>query len=252
MTLKEALGLQRRDMVALVGAGGKTTTLLRLARELWESGDKVLVTTTTKIFKPAKPHIHRLFIAKELDALLRQLAEIEEPAVVAVGHGVDETGKLIGLPLQWFHALKQDAGMDWILIEADGAAARLFKAPLEHEPVVPEQCTVAVWVMAIKVLDKPLTPVHVHRAGRVATLLGIRIGTPITEQHIVRLVENPLGCLKGIPPASRKVALLNQADSPEEVKKALALGRELLRHNIERVVITSYLSGDPVKEVLTS
>jgi hypothetical protein len=57
--------------------------------------------------------------------------------------------------------------------------------------------------------------------------------------------------LKGIPPKSRKVALINQADSPEEIKKASALGRKLLGCGIERVVITSYLQKDAVKEVIT-
>ena len=72
MTLKEALGLKKGKMVSLIGAGGKTTTLFFLARELWEEGGKVLVTTTTKIFKPAKPHVHKLFLVQDPKALVVQ------------------------------------------------------------------------------------------------------------------------------------------------------------------------------------
>jgi probable selenium-dependent hydroxylase accessory protein YqeC len=252
MTLKDALGLKQGEMLSLIGAGGKTTTLFSLAHELWEEGGKVLVTTTTKIFKPAKPHVHKLFLAQDLAPLLNQLAQIKEPLIISAGSGLDDAGKLMGLPPEWFDSLKKKSGVDWILVEADGAAMKPFKVPAEHEPVVPEVCTVAVWVMGIKVLDKPLTPDWVHRAERAASFLGVELGTPVTEDLILRLVENSLGCLKGIPPNSRKVALINQADSAEEINKAIGLGREFIKHGIERVVITSYLDKDPVKEVITS
>lgn len=252
MTLKEAFGLKQGEMVALIGAGGKTTTLFRLAHELWKEGGKVLVTTTTKIFKPTKPHVHKLYLAQELDALLNQLAQINEPMIVSAGSSLDEAGKLVGLPSDWLGPLQNNCGMDWILMEADGAAMKPFKVPADHEPVVPEGCPLTVWVMGVKVLGQPLTADLVHRAKRAAELVGVKLGTPVTQQLILRLVQDPRGCLKGIPPGSRKVALINQADTAEDVKKAGALGRALLRQGIERVVITSYLSDDPVKEVITS
>ncbi len=251
MTLKEALGLKQGEMLSLIGAGGKTTTLFRLAYELWEEGRKVLVTTTTKIFKPTKPHVHKLFLAQDVEALLSELAKIKEPLIIGVGSELDDAGKLVGLPSEWFGTLKKKEKVDWILIEADGAAMRPFKVPADHEPVVPDGCALTVWVMGIKILGQPLTPDRVHRAEKAATLLDAELGAPVTEDMILRLVENPLGCLKGIPPSSRKVALINQADSSEEVTKACALGRELIKFGIDRVVITSYLEGDPVKEVIT-
>jgi len=252
MTLREALGLGKGEMVSLIGAGGKTTTLFRLAHELWQEGGRVLVTTTTKIFKPTKPHVHKLYLAQDLEALLEELAQIKEAGIVALGYGLDDAGKLVGLPLDWFPALKKSGGMDWILIEADGAASRPFKVPLDHEPVVPEECPLTVWVMGMKVLNRPLTPDWVHRAERAAALLGVELGTPVNSGHIIQLVTHPLGCLKGIPPKGRRVALINQADSVEEVKNAIALGRELVRHGLDRVVIASYLDSDPVKEVISS
>ncbi|MBI4490819.1 MAG: putative selenium-dependent hydroxylase accessory protein YqeC [Deltaproteobacteria bacterium] len=249
MTLKEALGLKEK-MLSLIGAGGKTTTLFRLANELWEEGGKVLVTTTTKIFKPTKPHVQKLYLAQDLEALLSELANIKGPVIVGVGHGLDDAGKLIGLPPEWFDLLEKSERADWILIEADGAASLPFKVPAEHEPVVPERCPLTVWVMGIKVLGQPLTSTSVHRAERAAALLGVELGTPVTPDHILHLLGNPLGCLKGVPPKSRKVALINQADSTEEVKKARDLGHAFIRQGIDRVVITTYLDKDPVKEVI--
>jgi len=50
LTLVEALGIDAGDMVALVGGGGKTTAMFRLARELAEGGGLALTTSTTHIF----------------------------------------------------------------------------------------------------------------------------------------------------------------------------------------------------------
>lgn len=253
MTLKEAFGLKHGEkIISLIGAGGKTTTLFCLGNELYEQGQKVLVTTTTKIFKPTKPHVHKLFLTEDLEALREALAAITEPSIVAAGHKFDDAGKLTGLPPDWFESLKRWEDIDWVLIEADGAASRHFKVPAEHEPVVPDQCDVTIWVMSVKVFGQPLRSDWVHRAERAAALLAVEVGITVTQDCILRLVENPQGCLKGAPPKSRKVALINQADSPVEVDKAGDLGHDLVRRGIERAVITSYLDSDPVKGVITN
>lgn len=249
MTLREALGLKQGEMLSLVGAGGKTTTLFVLAHEL--RGGRVVVTTTTKIFKPAKPQVEKLCISRDLEALLGELGALRGPWTVAVGYGLDDTGKLVGLPPDWCETLRRRGNLDWLLIEADGAAMRPFKVPEEHEPVVPQECDLTVWVMGVKVLGKPMTPDWVHRAERAACLLEVEIGGSITVEHILRLVAHPQGCLKGIPARSRKVALINQADSSEDLKIATALGRELMRYGLERVVVTSYKEKEPVREVVT-
>ncbi|MBI4526390.1 MAG: putative selenium-dependent hydroxylase accessory protein YqeC [Deltaproteobacteria bacterium] len=252
MTLKEACDLKRGDMVSLIGAGGKTTTLYRLAHDLWQDGGKVLLTTTTKIFKPRKPHVHRLFLAQDLQFLTNELLKIREPVIVAVGYDFDEAGKLCGLPAEWCDVLLEQSRFDWILVEADGAAMKPFKVPAEHEPVVPNRSSITIWVMGIKVLGEPLMRASVHRAEKAAALLGVQPGTPVTEDLILRLVGHPDGCLKGIPNKSRKIALINQADTEAEVKKSRALGRLLIGCGPERVVITSYRGDGPVKEVMTA
>src|SRR3989304_1999555 len=145
MKLKDALGLKRGEMLSLIGAGGKTTTLYWLAKEFWEDGGKVLVTTTTKIFKPAKPHVHKLYVVKEVDALLEEIARIHEPIIIAAGASVEAT-KLVGLPPEWLDTLARKSELGAILIEADGAAMRPFKVPADHEPVIPQDCSLTAWI----------------------------------------------------------------------------------------------------------
>lgn len=252
MQLSEALGLRRGEMAALIGAGGKTTTLFRLARELRDQGSKVLVTTTTKMFKPNKPHVDRLFLVEQLAALREACADIAAPVVIGAGAAINEEGKLLGIPPDWLDAMNQSSQFDAILVEADGAASRLFKIPGDGEPVIPASSQLTIWLMAIGVLDKPLDPAWIHRAERATALLQVDEKEMMTEERIVELVQHPAGCWKGIPAASRRVAVINQADSPEQVERAQSLAQKLLGCGVERTVITSYAGQEPVKEVVQS
>lgn len=250
MLLREALDLRRGEMTALIGAGGKTTTMFRLAKELREEGRKILLTTTTKIFKPSKPHVDRLFLVETIDALAETCAEIPAPVVIAAGRAVSEDGKLLGLPSPWLDQLNDGKSFDAILVEADGAASRLFKIPGDAEPVIPASCQLTIWLMAIGVLNKPLDGAWVHRVEQADKLFGHTIGQPVTQELIIQLVKHPAGCWKGIPPTCRKVAVINQADGPEEITAARGLGEKLLACGVERVMISSYTSEEPVKDIL--
>jgi probable selenium-dependent hydroxylase accessory protein YqeC len=250
MHLKEALGVHRREMVSLIGAGGKTTTLFRLAKEFRDEGGKVLVTTTTKIFKPSKPHVDRLFLVEDVGAFPAEISKIKPPVIIAAGYRIGEDDKLIGLPAAWLDALNESPQFDSILVEADGAASRLFKIPSEIEPVVPNSSDVVIWIMAIKIIGKPLDANVVHRAERAVALLGVPPGTPVAAEHILRLVKHPEGCLKGVPAKSRKVVLLSQADTPDDIQKAKELALPLLKMGFERALIISYLKDDPVEKVI--
>jgi probable selenium-dependent hydroxylase accessory protein YqeC len=250
MYLQEALRLGRDEMVALIGAGGKTTTLFRLASELRAAGGKILVTTTTKIFKPAKPHIDRLFLVEDVNALLSEFAPVPAPVTIGAGYRISDEGKLLGLPSEWLDRLHGSGQFDAILVEADGAASRGFKIPSETEPVVPESSSIVVWTMAIKVLDKPWDANFVHRVERALALLQVEPNSRITHNQIVQLASHPLGCLKGVPAHCRKIALINQADTEAELEQAKELGRLLAPLGFDRVVISSYLSDPPVKEII--
>jgi probable selenium-dependent hydroxylase accessory protein YqeC len=250
MLLKEALGLRRGELTALIGAGGKTTTMFHLARELRDQGGKILVTTTTKIFKPNKPHVDRLFLVEDLAALSEACAAIPAPVIIGAGLAINDEGKLLGMPSAWLDEMNQSKQFDAILVEADGAASRLFKIPGDGEPVIPASCQLTIWLMAIGVLNKPLDAAWIHRAERAASLLAVDEKELMTQESIVKLVQHPAGCWKGTPAASRRVAVINQADSAQQVDEARSLAQKLVGCGIERTVITSYAGQEPVKEIL--
>jgi probable selenium-dependent hydroxylase accessory protein YqeC len=193
--------------------------------------------------------VERLFLAQDVKALIAEITKIPRPAVIGAGYGVDDEGKLLGLPAPWLDDIEESAELEAILVEADGAASRLFKVPSELEPVVPRLSSLVIWSMAIKIIGKPLDANSVHRAERAMALLGVAAGTIVTPEHILKLLAHPDGCLRELPAASRKVALLNQADTPDEIAAAQVLARALTPLGFERAVITSFLSDEAIKNV---
>ncbi len=243
MLLQDALGVAPGEMVSLIGAGGKTTTMLRLAKELRDRGCKVLVTTTVKISKPTKPHIDRLFLVDELQALIDICDEIAAPVIISAGRSVNQEGELQGMPVAWLDRLNQVAVFDAILVEADSAAERLLAIPTDDETVIPKSCQTTIWIVAIKVLGKPLSEGWVYHASRARGLLNLPFDALVNQEIILQLLQHREGCLKGAPPGSRKVAIINQADSEEELAAAEALGGKLQEQGFAKVVITNYVGN---------
>jgi probable selenium-dependent hydroxylase accessory protein YqeC len=246
MLLQDAIGVTPRELISLIGSADKTTTMFRLAKELRDQNRKVLVTTTTEMSKPTKPHVDRLFLIDDVQALINTCEGIAAPVVIGAGCRVSQEGKLLGLPATWLDRLNQHAVFDAILVVADRIALKVFKLPAEGEPLIPQSCQTTIWCVAVKVLGKPLTNAWVDQSAKARDLLGSSIDDSVSQDTIIRLVQHPDGCLKGIPPESRKIALINQADSPAEMAAAHALGNELQKQRFEKVIIASYASVQPV------
>ena len=64
-------------------------------------------------------------------------------------------------------------------------------------------------------LGRPLTSEFIHRPKIFSHLSGLPLGAVVTPEALVRVLTHSQGGLKNIPASARKVALLNQADTPE-------------------------------------
>ena len=85
------LGVKDGDVISIVGSGGKTSVMLRIAKGF--SGKKALITTTTKIFVPDKSDYDFLCIGNES---AQKAAASSVPGIYAVGGFIDAQNKIIG------------------------------------------------------------------------------------------------------------------------------------------------------------
>lgn len=224
-SLSELIDLPEQPLISLVGAGGKTTTMYTLARELAHRGKHVVTTTTTQIFTPAHGETEKLVVEVEPVMLLNRVKTAwEYHRRITVASGIDHRGKLIGLPTALPALLIQEAGADVVIVEADGARHRLIKAPAEHEPVVPPETNVALLLMSARAIHQLLNEEVAHRPERIAAVTGIHMGDTLTPEVIARLMTSEQGALKHIP-ESAQVYLLVTHTTLERREGVLELAR---------------------------
>jgi molybdenum cofactor cytidylyltransferase len=209
--------------LALVGAGGKTTALFQLAREL---PPPVITTTTTHLHQSQIRLADSHWIGQGLDVpdLERRLNG------VMLITGPLEGDRATGIDESLLSELHQVCRLHHLpmLLEADGSRLRPLKAPGSHEPVIPGLVDTVVVVAGLQGLGKPLSSEFVHRPEVFSSLSGLKMGDPITPAALARVLAHPAGGLKNIPRQARRVALLNQADSPELQAQAKMLAESLL------------------------
>ena len=202
----EVFGVERGDVVAVAGAGGKTTLCFGLAHALVRRGWRVLTTTTTKIWPDDAALTERTLLRPTLGELRAAFGEHRH---ITVGSGILPDGRLAGVGRKGVDAWVCHGIADAVIVEADGARGRPFKAPGAGEPVLPGSTTLFVIAVGLDVLGLPLTPEHVHRVGLVATLSGTPPGAPVTPLAIARVLQYTLGLA---PFDLRSAVLLNRAD----------------------------------------
>lgn len=210
MYLLEALQVDLPARVALVGAGGKTTALFQLARQL---PPPVIVTTTTHLGRD------QLSLADSTVAVsdLAQVAAVfERLAGVTCLYGrLLNEGRVDRPAPEVLEDLWRQAGLRGVslLVEADGSRRLPLKAPAAHEPAVPSWVDLVIVVAGLSALGKPLGAEWVHRPDQFAALSGVEAGEPVSVEAIARVLRHPEGGLKGLPSGARRAALLNQADT---------------------------------------
>ncbi len=216
-------------VIAFVGAGGKTSAMFALARELREH--RVIVTATTKLRDP------RLEVGRNLDTVVveKDLAArvgdtgVERAHAPRAGGGplvlasAVEAGtlKFVGIHPDRVAGLR--SACDFVLVEADGSRGLPVKAPTGNEPLLPDCADLVVGVVGLDCLGLPLGPGTAHRPDVLGALVGCASGERIRPEHLFRLARSPQGLFKGVPDGTRKAILLNKAElAPSGAAAALA------------------------------
>lgn len=194
----------KKGITAIIGSGGKTSLMYKLAEELSENS-KVIVCTTTQIFKPN--HIITLISPLEKDIK----KAFEHNNCICIG-GENEKGKLT-LPDIEFSLLLKYA--DYIITEADGSKGLPLKAHAEYEPVIPKESVETIVVLGIKGIGKPIKEVC-HRPELYAEILQTDISTLVTPEMVAEVINfGGYGDL----------IVINQAESEEDIKNAEILAK---------------------------
>ncbi|MGD8430039.1 MAG: selenium cofactor biosynthesis protein YqeC [Ectothiorhodospiraceae bacterium] len=246
--LLDALGIEG-GIVCAVGAGGKKTTLYRIADV---HGGRVAVTTT--VFMAPFPKRFRgervLTEPERIEGAVLDAAEDGDR--VAYACTSEKPGRHGGVPSDRIHRIHQDGGFALTLVKADGARMRGIKAPSEREPNLPPGTDLVLYLVSAATLGEPLDEAVAHRVEKLETIMQLPRGGTIGPGHIARLLTSPEGALQGVGGA-RLVPVINQVDDAERHRAARAaaeLALENAKGHFDRVILASMRRDRPIVEVV--
>lgn len=187
-------GFDRGSLISLVGGGGKTTTLFALGRQL---NGATALTTTTKMGSDRTDGLP-LLIAPS-DPELCAAVEAGPTLVWSDATGHRATGVLPDECDRWFSKLDP---VENVVVEADGSRRRPFKAPADHEPVVPALTTTLIACIGVGALERPIAE-RCHRPELVAVLANCSPHDALTAERAAAVLLNPEGSRKGCSSQAR-------------------------------------------------
>ena len=164
-------------IICVVGSGGKTTLIKKLAEQYRREGKTVLVTTSTHMFIEEDT-----LLTDDADTILRRLAQTGYAMA-----GIAEGKKIKALSPATYEAVCSFA--DVVLVEADGSKGLPLKYPNTSEPVIPENADEIMVVCGLNAVGQKAKDVC-HRLELVKACLGIEDETIITPAHVQKLVTD--------------------------------------------------------------
>ena len=223
-TIAEFLSVKYKDIISVAGAGGKTTTINLLAKELVDKQQKVLVTTTTKMFKTKE-----MVIVPSIKLIREKL--IKENLVI--------TGKDFGTKItSWDNEFLAKIILlaDVTLIESDGAKRLPFKMPKENEPVYLTKSNKIVYIIGLSALNQPLK--NLCRVELLTKFLQKDNEEKLTKDDIIKVILSEYGAKKNTNQREFYL-IINQVDNLNLFQEAVYLASKLAKYNL-KVAISSY------------
>lgn len=252
MELTKALRISTGQIVAFVGAGGKSASIRRLIEELTPE-TPVLITTTTKFaLDQTDLAVQHIILRSKEDLRLFPALLHEQSPVLVTGERWSEEPKWTAPPedlLADLLALAAASGAV-VLIEADGARGRSLKAPAEYEPVIPQAVDLVVPVIGLDVIGAKLEGDLVYRPEQVKALLGIQKDHTILPADAAGILTHLNGALKAVPPSAQVRVILNKAETQTAVEQGREIAELTLKTDrIGSVILARLRQADPVVEV---
>ena len=202
--------------IGIIGAGGKTTALRRLAREAGERCS-TLVTTTTHIFPIRPPECRLLLVDPDRASLLAALAQ---PGAVCAGSSAGQ-GRLAPLPDSLLSLGLAAARLT--LYEGDGSRGLPLKLHAPFEPVLLPGTDLCLIVAGLSALGRPVGEA-VHRFA-LRPEWAAHPETPVGPEELLFCALEAASS-SGLPPGRLRV-FLNQADTPEGARSGTELARRV-------------------------
>ncbi|BDB02739.1 selenium cofactor biosynthesis protein YqeC [Clostridium botulinum] len=218
MFISDILNFKKRSIISIVGAGGKTSLMLNLSEEL-RPYNKVLSTTTTKIYTPDRTSYDFMCIGEENCYIYDHL---KKNGVYVYGKFINNDNKLIGFSKNFLD--EKFKYFDYSILEADGSKKKPIKGWRDDEPVICKNTNKTIGVLDITCINKIINDFNVHRVSYFLKITNGKLGEKISIPMISSLVTHPLGLFKSS--LGERILFINKVENQHNI----FLSYELIKH----------------------
>lgn len=244
----------QEKIISIVGGGGKTSLILRLAEELGVE-ERIIITSTTNMELLCPKKIDKIIISQDLDEIKNEIYNLSpgDKRIFVAGEKI-KGNKVKGILPEWVDIINDLPGVEGVLVEADGANKKPLKGGfLETEPVIPRNTDLLVFVAGVDAVNKKLTEEHIHRAELAAKITGLPLGEVLKEGYFRKIIDMTSLRAKQMAYDARLILFLNKVDTEKEMTKILPVAKKLAsgdRVKFDRVVLGSLKSLQPIQKIL--
>ena len=211
----------QKPVISFVGAGGKTTLIMAHAWYYRQLHKRVLITTTTHMYKDDH------YYCAHLDDVKQRFASGD---IVMAGKDCGN-GKISRLDNE---ILQQYIDMaDIVLIEADGAKGKSCKIPRNHEPQILQESQYVVGVMGMDCFDQDIAT-GCFAVEQLCGLLHKKLQDHLNVIDLATILTAKTGTKKDVEDRYYYV-VLNKTTSFHKEKEATEVKR-LIEDQVDAVV----------------
>lgn len=233
--MNDLINITDKDIISIVGSGGKTSLMYRIARHL--SDKKVLLSTTTKIKIPTSD-LYDYIAFNEEEAL--KVSNYDNKGIYLLAHKINEE-KFKTLDDR---CLNEIVGkFNNVILEADGAKEKLIKGWNENEPVIFKDTTKTIGVVNLDTIGLLINEENVHRLDKFLDITKKKIGDNIDIECLVSLISADNGLFKNF--LGKKVLFINGVETKAKEIVAKEIGKTLRDRafSIDYIIAGSIIKG---------
>ena len=164
MNLIDTFKINNKDIITIIGAGGKTS-LMFSASSLLRNDYKVLVTTTTHIYIPDNNLYDKIIMLTHFEnENYNNILQNNKNGVYVIGSHIVNNSKIKGLTFDMLD--KITPYFDVVIIEGDGSKEKSLKGWNDNEPVIYPKTTKTIGIVDISSIGIDINEENIHRVDK--------------------------------------------------------------------------------------
>lgn len=229
-----------KNVISVVGAGGKTSTIKSLSRKFSEN-NSILISTTTKMSLPNKEDYDYLmiknstnkYILKDKNDLQYELLENIDKLKGKITYYLP---RINSNKNKFMHISENEIGelkevFDVIFLESDGAKGKTLKANKKKEPVISKYSAYTIAILDLSSVGLKINDDNIYNVKKFMKITDTNINDSVNLTHIYKIIMDKNGLFKNS--VGKKILILNKIrNNKSDMEKIAKIKRYLANEDI--------------------